>query len=153
MNRSGLTTAISTAAAANRHIKAPGSLEHRYYREDFGHCVLAFSEIARVAGVEVRVVGPNLKPMPFDLPGDIQSEDIEASLMPFVDRSRLKCHILVAPGHGIHPIPKAFGEAVRPEVSIASVFPRYAKGIRSTPDLKALGTKTIGSWNTQTSFE
>ena len=78
----------------------------------------------------------------FLLPGDIQTEDIEASLMPFVDKSKLKCHILVAPGHGIHPIPKAFGEAVRPEVSIASVFPRYAKGIRSTPDLKALGTKT-----------
>ena len=78
----------------------------------------------------------------FLLPGDIQTEDIEASLMPFVDKAKLKCHILVAPGHGIHPIPKAFGDAVRPEVSIASVFPRYAKGIRSTPDLKALGTKT-----------
>ncbi|MBX7211598.1 MAG: alpha/beta hydrolase fold domain-containing protein [Verrucomicrobiaceae bacterium] len=78
----------------------------------------------------------------FLLPGDIQTEDIEASLMPFVDKSKLKCHILVAPGHGIHPIPQTFGEAVRPEVSIASVFPRYAKGIRSTPDLKALGTKT-----------
>lgn len=78
----------------------------------------------------------------FLLPGDIQTEDIEASLMPFVDKSKLKCHILVAPGHGIHPIVPAFGEATRPEVSIASVFPRYAKGIRSTPDLKALGTKT-----------
>lgn len=62
--------------------------------------------------------------------------------MPFVDKSKLKCHILVAPGHGIHPIPKEFGEATRPEVSIASVFPRYARGIRSTKDLQALGTKT-----------
>ena len=78
----------------------------------------------------------------FLLPGDIQTEDIEASLMPFVDKTKLKCHILVAPGHGIHPIPKAFGEATRPEVSIASVFPRYAKGIRSTKDLQALGTRT-----------
>ena len=78
----------------------------------------------------------------FLLPGDIQTEDIEASLMPFVDPAKLKCHILVAPGHGIHPIPKAFGAATYPEVSIASVFPRYAKGIRSTPDLKALGTQT-----------
>ncbi|MDI1313546.1 MBL fold metallo-hydrolase [Prosthecobacter sp.] len=78
----------------------------------------------------------------FLLPGDIQTEDIEASLMPFVDKSKLKCHILVAPGHGIHPIPKAFGEATRPEVSIASVFPRYARGIRSTKDLQALGTRT-----------
>ncbi|MES2596894.1 MAG: MBL fold metallo-hydrolase [Verrucomicrobiota bacterium] len=78
----------------------------------------------------------------FLLPGDIQTEDIEASLMPFVDPAKLKCHILVAPGHGIHPIPKAFGKATHPEVSIASVFPRYARGIRSTPDLKKLGTKT-----------
>ncbi len=78
----------------------------------------------------------------FLLPGDIQTEDIEASLMPFVDKAKLKCHILVCPGHGIHPIPKAFGEATRPKVSIASVFPRYARGIRSTKDLQALGTKT-----------
>ncbi|MCP5558353.1 MAG: alpha/beta hydrolase fold domain-containing protein [Verrucomicrobiaceae bacterium] len=78
----------------------------------------------------------------FLLPGDIQTEDIEASLMPFVDKSKLKCHVLVAPGHGIHPIPQAFGEATHPEVSIASVFPRYAKGIKSTATLKALGAKT-----------
>jgi beta-lactamase superfamily II metal-dependent hydrolase len=78
----------------------------------------------------------------FLLPGDIQTEDIEASLMPFVDKSKLKCHILVAPGHGIHPIPREFGAATHPEVSIASVFPRYARGIRSTKDLQALGTKT-----------
>jgi competence protein ComEC len=77
----------------------------------------------------------------FLLPGDIQTEDIEASLMPFVDPAKLKCHILVAPGHGIHPIPPAFGEATHPEVSIASVFPRYARGIKSTAALKALGAK------------
>ncbi|MCB1064080.1 MAG: MBL fold metallo-hydrolase [Verrucomicrobiae bacterium] len=77
----------------------------------------------------------------FLLPGDIQTEDIEASLMPFVDPAKLKCHILVAPGHGIHPIPPAFGEATHPEISIASVFPRYARGIKSTAALKALGAK------------
>lgn len=78
----------------------------------------------------------------FFLPGDIQTEDIEASLMPFVDPAKLKCHVLVAPGHGIHPIPQAFANATHPEVSIASVFPRYARGIRSTPTLKALGART-----------
>ncbi len=78
----------------------------------------------------------------FLLPGDIQTDDIEASLLPFVDKTKLKCHILVAPGHGIHPIPQAFGEATHPEVSIANVFPLYAKGIRSTATLKALGAKT-----------
>ncbi len=78
----------------------------------------------------------------FLLPGDIQTEDIEASLLPFVDHAKLKCHILVAPGHGIHPIPQAFADAAHPEVSIASVFPRYARGLRSTPTLKALGAQT-----------
>lgn len=78
----------------------------------------------------------------FLLPGDIQTEDIEASLLPFVDHAKLKCHVLIAPGHGIHPVPKAFADATHPEVSIASVFPRYAKGLRSTADLKAVGAKT-----------
>lgn len=78
----------------------------------------------------------------FLLPGDIQTEDIEASLLPFVDHARLKCHVLIAPGHGIHPVPKAFASATHPEVSIASVFPRYARSLRSTADLKAVGAKT-----------
>lgn len=78
----------------------------------------------------------------FLLPGDIQTEDIEASLLPFVDHAKLKCHVLIAPGHGIHPVPPAFARATHPEVSIASVFARYARGIRSTADLKAVGAKT-----------
>jgi opine dehydrogenase len=47
--------AAIAAADANRLIRAPGSFDHRYYREDFGHCVLAFTEIARIAGVTVPV--------------------------------------------------------------------------------------------------
>ncbi len=77
----------------------------------------------------------------FYLPGDIQTEDIDRSLLPFVDREKIKCHVLIAPGHGIHGS-KAFAEATRPEVSIASVFPRYARGLKSTPELKAVGAKT-----------
>lgn len=38
---------------ANRSIKAPGSLQHRYYREDFGHGLLPFLELASIAGVGV----------------------------------------------------------------------------------------------------
>lgn len=38
---------------ANRRIKAPGSLEHRYYREDFGHGLLPFLELAAIAGEPV----------------------------------------------------------------------------------------------------
>jgi opine dehydrogenase len=40
---------------ANKRIKAPGSLEHRYYREDFGHGVLPFLELAAIAGVETPI--------------------------------------------------------------------------------------------------
>lgn len=76
----------------------------------------------------------------FYLPGDIQTEDIDRSLLPFVDKAKIKCHVLIAPGHGIHGS-KAFAETTRPEVSIASVFPRYARGLKSTPELKAVGAK------------
>ncbi|MEO6785440.1 MAG: hypothetical protein ABI318_04840, partial [Chthoniobacteraceae bacterium] len=54
--------------------------------------------------------------------------------------AKLRCNVLIAPGHGIHGS-KAFAEATRPEVSIASVFPRYARGLKSTPELKAVGAK------------
>ena len=77
----------------------------------------------------------------FYLPGDIQSEDINQSLLKSVDLAKLKCHVLIAPGHGIH-CTREFAEATRPEVSIASVFPRYARGLKSTPLLKAVGAKT-----------
>ncbi|MDB6119361.1 MAG: internalization-related competence protein ComEC/Rec2 [Verrucomicrobiaceae bacterium] len=77
----------------------------------------------------------------FYLPGDIQSEDINQSLLKSVNLAKLKCHVLIAPGHGIH-CTKEFAEATKPEVSIASVFPRYARGLKSTPMFKAVGAKT-----------
>jgi opine dehydrogenase len=42
-----------TAGEANRRIKAPESLEHRYYREDFGYGLLPFVVLASIAGVDV----------------------------------------------------------------------------------------------------
>lgn len=36
---------------ANQRIKGPDSLQHRYYREDFGHGLLPFLEFAAIAGV------------------------------------------------------------------------------------------------------
>lgn len=38
---------------ANRRIRAPDSLGHRYYREDFGHGLLPFIELAAIAEVAV----------------------------------------------------------------------------------------------------
>lgn len=40
---------------ANKRIKGPDSLQHRYYREDFGHGLLPFLEIAAIAGVATPV--------------------------------------------------------------------------------------------------
>ena len=40
---------------ANSKIKGPDSLEHRYYKEDFGHGLLPFLEIANIAGVDTPV--------------------------------------------------------------------------------------------------
>ena len=40
---------------ANRRIKAPDSLQHRYYREDFGHGLLPFTVLAGIAGVAAPV--------------------------------------------------------------------------------------------------
>lgn len=45
--------AAVAGGVANKSIKAPDSLEHRYYREDFGHGLLPFRELARIAGVPV----------------------------------------------------------------------------------------------------
>jgi opine dehydrogenase len=46
---------------ANRRIKAPDSLQHRYYREDFGHGLLPFTVLAGIAGVEVPVAASLLR--------------------------------------------------------------------------------------------
>jgi opine dehydrogenase len=42
-------------SGANRSIEAPHSLAHRYYHEDFGHGLLPFQELARIAGVATPV--------------------------------------------------------------------------------------------------
>lgn len=41
------------AGKANQAIRGPDSLDHRYYREDFGHGLLPFIELATIAGVAV----------------------------------------------------------------------------------------------------
>jgi opine dehydrogenase len=45
--------AAIASGVANSRIKAPGSLNHRYYLEDFGHGLLPFRSIAKIAGVAV----------------------------------------------------------------------------------------------------
>jgi opine dehydrogenase len=47
--------AAIASGGANKRLRAPDGLAHRYYREDFGHGVLPFLELAVIAGVEVPV--------------------------------------------------------------------------------------------------
>lgn len=56
----GLVAAVR-GGAANSRIKAPGSLSHRYYREDFWYGVKPFLAFARIAGVDVPVASSLMK--------------------------------------------------------------------------------------------
>ena len=47
--------AAIAAGEANSKIKAPDSLNHRYYREDFGHGLVPFLALAKAAGVETPI--------------------------------------------------------------------------------------------------
>ena len=51
----GDVAAAIASGEANRAIRAPESLRHRYYREDFGYGLLPFVELARIAGVEAPI--------------------------------------------------------------------------------------------------
>jgi opine dehydrogenase len=54
-------SAAISSGEANRRIKAPDSLQHRYYREDFGHGLLPFAALAEIAGVDVPVAASLLR--------------------------------------------------------------------------------------------
>jgi opine dehydrogenase len=57
----GDLAAAIAAGEANRRIKAPSSLAHRYYREDFGHGLWPFTVFAAVAEVEVPIAAALLR--------------------------------------------------------------------------------------------
>ncbi|MBM3333103.1 MBL fold metallo-hydrolase [Candidatus Sumerlaeota bacterium] len=76
----------------------------------------------------------------FLLPGDIELEDQVKNLLPSVPREKLKCDILVAPGHGLHSAPE-FADATRPQVTVASVFTRWARNCSARRVFGAVGSK------------
>jgi opine dehydrogenase len=49
------------AGEANAQIKAPDSLKHRYYREDFGYGLVPFVALAAIAGVAVPIAASLLQ--------------------------------------------------------------------------------------------
>lgn len=76
----------------------------------------------------------------FLLPGDIQDVDQARSLVPSLAAEKLKCDVLIAPGHGLHAAPE-FAQAARPAVTLCSVFPRYARGLAASRVFGKLGSK------------
>ena len=76
----------------------------------------------------------------FVIGGDIESEDQRLSLLPSLPPGKLKCDVLIAPGHGLHAIPE-FAEATRPKVAVASLFTRWAKGMPAWKVYGAVGAK------------
>ncbi len=79
----------------------------------------------------------------FLLPGDIQHEDQVQSLLPHVPADKLRCDVLVAPGHGIHAAPE-FAAATRPEVTVASVgLARFQQGIPAPGVFGAVGSRVL----------
>lgn len=78
----------------------------------------------------------------FLLPGDIQSEDQLQSLLPAVPPEKLRCHVLIAPGHGLHAVPE-FAMATRPAVTVASVHARWGRNIRAQKVYGDVGSKVL----------
>ena len=76
----------------------------------------------------------------FVLPGDIQAEDQVRSLLPSVAPEKLRCNVLVAPGHGIHSVPE-FAAATRPEITLVSAPPRYARTSPARKVYSAVGSR------------
>jgi len=80
----------------------------------------------------------------FLLPGDIEKEDQEERLIPFVPKEKLRCDVLVAPGHGLHTAP-GFVEATRPAITLVSVFPKYLGGCTALKAFAAAGSEVYST--------
>ena len=80
-------SAISSGEA-NRHIKAPNSLQHRYYREDFSYGLLPFTVLARIGGIDVPVAKSLLQIGQVLLGFDLASAGRTAERMGIADLDR-----------------------------------------------------------------
>ncbi len=90
------------ASQANRRIKAPASLAHRYYREDFGHGLLPFTVLAAIAEVEVPVAAALLRIAQTLLGADLAAHSRTAERMGIagLDRAGL-LELVGVKGHGV----------------------------------------------------
>jgi opine dehydrogenase len=80
--------AAISSGEANRRIKAPNSLQHRYYREDFGYGLLPFTVLARIGGIDVPVAKSLLQIGQVLLGFDLASAGRTAARMGIADLDR-----------------------------------------------------------------
>ena len=76
----GLAAAVR-GGEANSKIKAPDSLSHRYYREDFWYGLKPFLAFARIAGVDVPVADSLMNLAEILVGNSVKSEGRSASVM------------------------------------------------------------------------
>src|SRR5262245_54800197 len=73
--------AAISSGEANRKIKAPDSMQHRYYREDFAHGLMPFAALAAIAEVDVPVAASLLRLAQTILGFDLATEGRTAERM------------------------------------------------------------------------
>jgi len=78
----------------------------------------------------------------FLLPGDIEKDDQARHLLPSLPEGKLKCDVLVAPGHGLHTHPD-FVAATRPQVVAASLFARWLSSCSAIEGFEGIGAQVF----------
>lgn len=80
---------------ANSTIQAPDSLEHRYYREDFGYGLLPFCELAGIAGVDTPVARSLLTLADTFVPGGVVEAGLDLRRLGLqgLDRDGVLAHV------------------------------------------------------------
>jgi competence protein ComEC len=78
----------------------------------------------------------------FLLPGDIERDDQSRFLVPSVPPEKLKCDVLIAPGHGLHTAPE-FAAAVSPELTLVSLFERWCGSCTAREGFAAVGSRVL----------
>ncbi|MEN6642493.1 MAG: MBL fold metallo-hydrolase [Armatimonadia bacterium] len=76
----------------------------------------------------------------FLLPGDIEKEDQSRYLLPSVPEGKLRCDVLVAPGHGLHTA-EDFVAATQPKVTVVSLFERWLGACSAREGFASVGSE------------
>jgi competence protein ComEC len=76
----------------------------------------------------------------FLLPGDIEKDDQARFLLPSVPPGKLRCDVLVAPGHGLHTHPD-FVAATQPQIVAVSLFERWLGSCLACEEFGKVGAK------------